>query len=152
MLAFPVVDIGDDLARQVIRTAESYRDDVLFAAGEFFTEFLLRLDLPRRFRQVCGNREIVRREIQQHGLLRLARRPILPLGIRFLAAFRPVAEAVADDPDKQIALLGPGLAERVHIPIPRPEILHADALPAVELLDRQERRFPVSTQIGASRT
>jgi hypothetical protein len=64
----------------------------------------------------------------------------------------PLAEAVADDPDKQIALLGPGPAEGVHIPIPRPEILHADALPPVELLDRQERRIPVKTQIGAGGT
>src|ERR1019366_2626496 len=93
-----------------------------------------------------------RREIQQDWLLCRTRRPIFPLGVRFLRALRPIAEAVADDPDEQIALLGPGPAERVHIPITRPEILHADALPAVEFLDRQERRFAVSTQIGAGGT
>src|ERR1035438_3936306 len=49
--------------------------------------------------------------------------------IGLLGAFRPIAEAVTDDADKQIALLGPGAAERVHIPVTRSEILHADALP-----------------------
>src|ERR1035437_2636108 len=151
-LALPVVDVGHDLARQVIRTVEAYRDDVLLAVDEILTDFLLRLAFQRQFRQIRGKGKRVRCEIQQNGFLGRARRPILPLGVRFLAGFRPIAEAVADEADKQIALLGPGPAERVHIPITRPEILHADALPAVELLDRQERRFPVSTQIGAGGT
>jgi hypothetical protein len=59
---------------------------------------------------------------------------------------------MADDPHKQVAFLGPREAERIHIPIARPEILHADTLPAIQLLDRKKRRFAVGTQIGAGRT
>jgi hypothetical protein len=69
-----------------------------------------------------------------------------------LSSLGPLAKTVPDHADEQVAILHLLLAERVHIPIAGSEILHADAFPAVQLLQRDGYGIPVSAQIGARGT
>jgi hypothetical protein len=74
---------------------------------------------------------------------------VLALGVGFFGALGAVAETVPDYAYEEVAGFYLVLAEGVHVPVARSEILHADAVPVVEFLQGGECRFAVGAQVGA---
>ena len=69
---------------------------------------------------------------------------VLPLRVGLLGLLGAVAEAMPDNADEQVAVLHFVSAEGVHIPVARSEILHADAMPVVQFVQRGIGCFAVS--------
>ena len=148
LIAFPVANRGDNFRRQILRRFEFRAQHAIDARAELALAFAFRRVLDK----VGRNWKIIRRDEHQARLVRLNRRVVFLLRVRFVRTFGAASKIMPDDSDKHIALGNLRAAKLVRHFRARAKILHADTMQIVARLNRREHRVAILLQISGGGT